>query len=90
MTPARLPHLAALDVVLEAGPLAAESQSPGPAESDGALGREDPYELPCHRIIFTHARHRVRSTERPFALLSFPGCCVRGLLRVQRQMKLGL
>jgi hypothetical protein len=34
-----------------------ESQTPRPAEADGAIGREDTHELPGGRVIFTHARH---------------------------------
>src|SRR6202000_1213624 len=44
-----------------------ESQPPGPAEPERLPGCEDPHELPGHRIVFTPARHGVRSTERAFA-----------------------
>src|SRR5580698_4580183 len=44
-----------------------ESQSPRPAEARGAFQCEDTHELPCRRVIFTHARYGVRSAERPFA-----------------------
>src|ERR1700689_2264193 len=41
-----------------------ESQSPRPAESDRALGREDAHELPGGRVVLAHARHGVSGAER--------------------------
>jgi hypothetical protein len=44
-----------------------EPQSPRTAESDGAFGCEDAYELPGEQVVFAYARHGVGSAEGPFA-----------------------